>query len=197
MTREISSPVVLVTGASSGIGAAVARRFAAAGARLILAARRADRLRALAAELAVPAHVVALDVRDRAAVARAVAEIPEGFAAIDVLVNNAGGALGLEPAPEADLDDWETMVDTNCKGLMYVTRAVLPGMVETEFSQVRFKGDEARARAVYQGFPPLRAEDVAEAVFWCATLPEHVNVNRIELMSVMQSFAGFSVKRSS
>jgi 3-hydroxy acid dehydrogenase/malonic semialdehyde reductase len=253
MTTPQSSPTVLVTGASSGIGAAVARRFAGAGARLILAARRADRLEALAAELAVPTHVVPLDVSDRAAVARAVAEIPADFAAIDVLVNNAGGALGLEPAPAADLDDWETMVDTNCKGLMYVTRAVLPGMVardrghvlnlgsvagtypypggnvygatkafveqlslnlradlagkrvrvtsiepgmvETEFSKVRFKGDKARAEAVYKGFPPLRAEDVAEAIYWCATLPAHVNVNRLELMSVMQSFAGFSVKR--
>jgi 3-hydroxy acid dehydrogenase/malonic semialdehyde reductase len=247
--------VVLVTGASSGFGVAIARRFAAAGARLILAARRVDRLAALAAELHGPALVVPLDVRDRAAVERAVAELPADFAAVTVLVNNAGGAFGLEPAPEANLDDWDDMVDTNCKGLMYVTRAVLPGMVardrghvinlgsvagtypypggnvygatkafveqlslnlradlagkrvrvtniepgmaETEFALVRFKGDETRARALYQGFPPLTAEDVAEAVFWCATLPDHVNVNRLELMSVMQSFAGFSVKRSS
>jgi 3-hydroxy acid dehydrogenase/malonic semialdehyde reductase len=254
MTEKSASPVVLVTGASSGIGAAVARRFAAAGARLVLVARRADRLQALAAELGTPALVVPLDVRDRAAVESALAGLPESFAAVDVLVNGAGGALGLEAAPEADLDDWEAMVDTNCKGLMYVTRALLPGMVardhghvinlgsvagsypypggnvygaakafveqlslnlradlagkrvrvtniepgmvETEFSLVRFKGDEARARAVYQGFPPLRAEDVAEAVLWCAQLPAHVNVNRLELMSVMQSFAGFSVKRS-
>jgi NADP-dependent 3-hydroxy acid dehydrogenase YdfG len=198
--------------------------------------------------------VIALDVRDRAAVEQAVAALPPSFAAIDVLINSAGGAFGLEAAPEADLDDWDRMVDTNCKGLMYVTRAVLPGMVardrghvinlgsvagtypypggnvygatkafveqlslnlradlcgkrvrvtniepgmaETEFSLVRFKGDEARAKAVYQGFPPLSAEDVAEAVHWCATLPPHVNVNRLELMSVMQSFAGFAVKRS-
>jgi 3-hydroxy acid dehydrogenase/malonic semialdehyde reductase len=245
---------VFVSGASSGIGAAIARRFAADGARLVLAARRLDRLEALATELAVPVHLTQLDVRDRAAVAAAVAGLPEGFAAVDVLVNNAGGAIGLEPAHEADLDDWETMVDTNCKGLMYLTRALLPGMVardrghvinlgsvagtypypggnvygatkafveqlslnlradlvgkrirvtsiepgmvETEFSLVRFKGDEARAQAVYQGFPPLRAEDVAEAVHWCATLPEHVNINRLELMSVMQSFAGFAVKRA-
>jgi NADP-dependent 3-hydroxy acid dehydrogenase YdfG len=254
MTAPHAPLTVFVTGASSGIGAAVARRFAGIGARLVLAARRADRLSALAAELAVPALVLPLDVRDRAAVERAVAGLPDEFAAVDVLVNDAGGAVGLEPAPEADLDDWETMVDTNCKGLMYVTRAVLPGMVlrdrghivnlgsvagtypypggnvygatkafveqlslnlradlagkrirvtniepgmvETEFSMVRFKGDEARARALYQGFPPLTAADVAEAVFWCATLPDHVNVNRLELMSVMQSFAGFSVKRT-
>jgi NADP-dependent 3-hydroxy acid dehydrogenase YdfG len=255
MTVPKAPTVVFVTGASSGIGVAVARRFAGIGARLVLAARRADRLSSLAADLGVPAVVLPLDVRDRAAVERAVAGLPADFAAIDVLVNNAGLAAGLEAAPEANLDDWEAMVDTNCKGLMYVTRAVLPGMVardrghvvnlgsvagtypypggnvyggtkafveqlslnlradlagkrirvtniepgmvETEFSLVRFRGDEARARAVYQGFPPLTAEDVAEAVFWCATLPEHVNVNRLELMSVMQSFAGFSVKRSS
>ncbi len=248
------SNVVFVSGASSGFGAAVARRFAAAGARLVLAARRADRLEALARELAVPALVLPLDVRDRAGVERAIGSLPAEFAAISVLVNSAGGAFGLELAAEADLDDWEAMVDTNCKGLMFVTRAVLPamvtrdrghvinlgsvagtypypggnvygatkafveqlslnlradltgkrirvtniepGMAETEFSLVRFKGDEARARAVYQGFPPLSDADVAEAIFWCATLPEHVNVNRLELMSVMQSFAGFAVKRA-
>jgi NADP-dependent 3-hydroxy acid dehydrogenase YdfG len=249
------SHVVFITGASSGFGAAIARRFAKDGARLVLAARRTDRLDALARELDAPVHTVTLDVRDRAAVEGAVASLPAEFAAISILVNNAGGALGLEPAHEANLDDWDTMVDTNCKGLMYVTRAVLPGMVardrghvinlgsvagtypypggnvygaskafveqfsldlradlagrrvrvtniepgmaETEFSLVRFKGDEAKARAVYQGFPPLTADDIAEAVHWCATLPAHVNVNRLELMSVMQSFAGFSVKRGS
>src|SRR5262249_44082257 len=183
----------------------------------VLAARRVDRLSALAAELAVPALVLPLDVRDRDAVERAVAGLPAEFAAIDVLVNNAGGAVGLEPAAEAALDDWEAMVESNCKGVMYVTRAVLPGMglrdhghiinlgsvagtypypggnvygatkafveqfslnlradlagkrirvtniepgmAETEFSLVRFKGDEARARALYEGFPPLTAAD--------------------------------------
>ena len=251
---SLDPPIVFITGASAGIGAATARRFAAAGARLVLAARRVDRLQALAAKLPAPSHVVALDVRDRAAVEHAVAELPVDFAAVTVLVNNAGGALGLEGAAEAHLDDWDTMIDTNCKGLAYVTRALLPGMVardrghvinlgsvagtypypggnvygatkafveqlslnlradlagkrvrvtniepgmvETEFSLVRFKGDEDRARAVYQGFQPLTADDVAEAIVWCATLPAHVNVNRLELMSVMQSFAGFSVKRA-
>lgn len=245
--------VVFITGASSGIGAAAARRFAKDGARLVLAARRTDRLEALARELAVPAHVVTLDVRDRAAVEAAVGALPEAFAPVTVLVNSAGGALGLEPAPSADLDDWDAMVDANCKGLMYVTRALLPGMVardrghiinlgsvagtypypggnvygatkafveqlslnlradlagkrvrvtniepgavETEFSLVRFKGDAEKASAVYKGFPPLTADDVAEAVHWCASLPPHVNVNRLELMSVMQSFAGFAIKR--
>jgi 3-hydroxy acid dehydrogenase/malonic semialdehyde reductase len=251
---EAQPRTVFVTGASSGFGAAIARRFASSGARLVLAARRAPRLTALAAELAVPVHVLPLDVTDRDAVARAVADLPREFAAIDVLVNNAGGAVGLEPAQEANLDDWDWMVDTNCKGVMYVTRAVLPGMVqrdrghvinlgsvagtypyaggnvygatkafveqfslnlradlagkrvrvtniepgmaETEFSLVRFKGDAEKAGAVYKGFPALSAGDVAEVIHFCATLPEHVNVNRLELMSVMQSFAGFSIKRS-
>ncbi|APR84113.1 Short-chain dehydrogenase/reductase SDR [Minicystis rosea] len=245
--------VVFITGASSGFGAAIARRFAKDGARLVLCARRGDRLEALAHELGVPTHTLMLDVRDRAAVEGAIRALPAELAAITILVNNAGGALGLEPAQSANLDDWDTMVDTNCKGLMYVTRAILPGMVErdrghvinlgsvagtypypggnvygatkafveqfslnlradltgkrvrvtniepgmaeTEFSVVRFKGDEEKAKAVYQGFPPLRPEDVADAVHWCATVPEHVNVNRLELMSVMQSFAGFAVKR--
>ena len=252
---------VFITGASSGFGAAVARRYAKLGARLVLLARRLDRLEALARELAHPdgggaeSHVLALDVRDRSAVEQAVMSLPGPFSAVDLLVNSAGGALGLGPAQEADVDDWETMIDTNVKGLLYVTRAVLPGMVarddghvvnlgsvaavypypggnvyggtkafvrqlslnlranlagtrvrvtdiepgmaETEFSLVRFKGDAAKASAVYKDFPALSADDVAEAVVWCASLPWHVNVNVLELMSVKQSFAGFSVSRSS
>jgi 3-hydroxy acid dehydrogenase / malonic semialdehyde reductase len=249
-----SPHIVFITGASSGFGAAIARRFAGIGARLILAARRFDRLRALGAALGVPVHLLTLDVRDRVSVERAVAELPAEFAEVSVLVNNAGGAMGLEPAQEAHIEDWEAMVDTNIKGVLYATRALLPGMVarerghiinlgsvagtypypggnvygatkafveqfslnlradlaghrvrvtnvepgmaETEFSLVRFKGDEEKARAAYRGFPPLTAEDVAEVVLFCATLPEHVNVNRLEMMSVMQSFAGFSIKRS-
>ena len=120
---------VLVTGASSGFGAAVARRFAADGARVVIAARRSDRVRDLAAELGPQALPLALDVRDRAAVAAAVAGLPAEFAAVDLLVNNAGLALGLNPAQDADLDDWDQMIDTNCKGLVYCTRAILPGMV--------------------------------------------------------------------
>lgn len=120
---------VLVTGASSGFGAAFARRFAADGHRLVLAARRVDRMQALVRELGVPAHLVALDVRERAAVSAALGGLPAEFAAIDLVVNNAGLALGIEPAQRAELDDWERMVDTNIKGLMYVTHAVLPGMI--------------------------------------------------------------------
>jgi 3-hydroxy acid dehydrogenase/malonic semialdehyde reductase len=244
---------VFVTGASSGFGAAIARRFAASGARVIASARRADRLKDLAAELGSSVLPVTLDVRDRAAVFAAVSDLPAEFAEVDVLVNNAGLALGQDPAQAADLDDWDQMVDTNCKGLAYVTRAVLPGMVarrkghvinlgsvaggypypggnayggskafvhqfslglrsdlhgtgvrvtcvepglaDTEFSTVRFHGDKARADAVYTGMQPLTGADIAESVYWAASLPPHVNVNVIELMATAQSFAAFQVAR--
>jgi len=245
---------VLVTGASAGFGAAIARRFAASGARLVVCARRSDRMAELASEGGDRVHVVELDVRDRAAVERSIAGLPAAFAEIDVVVNNAGLALGLEPAPRASLDDWDEMVDTNCKGLMYVTRAALPGMVArgrghvinlgsvagtypypggnvygaskafvhqfslnlrsdlhgtgvrvtciepgmasgTEFSDVRFRGDHDRARAVYTGVDALAPDDIAEAVHWVATLPAHVNINILEMMTVAQSFAPFQVQR--
>ena len=129
--------IILVTGATAGFGAAIARRFAAEGARIIAAGRRRERLDALATELGPDRiHPLVLDVRDRAAVEAAIAGFPAEFADIDLLVNNAGLALGLTPAPQADLDDWETMVDTNVKGLMYVTRAVLPGMVARNRGQI-------------------------------------------------------------
>src|SRR5580704_15236620 len=246
---------VFVTGASSGFGAAVARRFAAEGARVVVTARRSDRVRDLAAELGPQVLPVTLDVRDRAAVADAIGGLPAEFAAVDLLVNNAGLALGLNPAQDADLDDWDQMIDTNCKGLAYCTRAILPGMVarrrghvinlgsvagtypypggnayggtkafvhqfslnlrsdlhgtgvrvtciepgmaDTEFSIVRFSGDQARADAVYASMQPLTADDIAESVYWAATLPPHVNVNTIELMPVAQSFAPFQVARDS
>jgi 3-hydroxy acid dehydrogenase/malonic semialdehyde reductase len=245
---------VLVTGASAGFGMATVRRFAADGARVIACARRADRLSELTAELGDRVLAVELDVRDRAAVERTVSALPPAFAAVDVLVNNAGLAKGLEPAQRAHLDDWDQMVDTNCKGLVYLTRAVLPGMVErgrghvinigsvagsypypggnvygaskafvhqfslnlrsdlhgtgvrvtcvepgmaggTEFSTVRFDGDQDRARAVYAGVQPLGPEDVAESIHWVASLPPHVNVNTIEIMAVAQSFAPFQIHR--
>lgn len=248
------SKIALITGASSGIGEATARRLARDGFSLVLAARRLDRLEALAKSLEVPTHVISLDVGDRAAVSAALACMPTTFTSIDVLVNSAGLSLGLDPAPKASLDDWDTMIATNVTGLVHITRAILPGMVErdrghvinlgsvagsypypggnvyggtkafvsqfslnlradllgsrvrvtsvepgmveTEFSEVRFSGDKERAKSVYQGFQPLRAEDIAEAIAWCVTQPAHVNVNRIELMPVMQSFSPFSVKRS-
>ena len=126
----MGSPTVFVTGASAGFGAAIARRFAAAGARVVISARRAGQIADLARELGGDVLPVTLDVRDRDAVAAAVAGLPPEFAEIDVLVNNAGLARGLEPAYKADLDDWDAMVDTNCKGLTYCTRAILPRMVE-------------------------------------------------------------------
>ncbi|HMF40076.1 MAG TPA: bifunctional NADP-dependent 3-hydroxy acid dehydrogenase/3-hydroxypropionate dehydrogenase YdfG [Polyangia bacterium] len=246
--------IVLVTGATSGFGAAIARRFAREGHRIIAAGRRVDRLDALRAELGDAVLTVPLDVRDPAAVERAVAALPADLAAIDLLVNNAGLALGLEPAQRASLDDWERMVDTNIKGLMTVTRLVLPGMVArdrghvvnlgstaaswpypganvygatkafvhqfslnlradllgtkvrvtvidpgmvggTEFSNIRFHGDDARAAQVYAGADPLTPEDIAETVWWVATLPARVNVNAIELMPVCQSYDGLSVAR--
>jgi len=245
---------VFVTGASAGFGVAIARRFVATGARVIVCARRADRLTGLAAELGTAVHAIELDVRDRASVERAIGALPPAFAEIDVLVNNAGLAKGLEPAQRAELDDWDQMIDTNCKGLIYTTHAILPGMVArgrghvinigsvagsypypggnvygatkafvhqfslnlrsdlhgtgvrvtcvepglssgTEFSTVRFNGDEARARGVYAGVDALTADDVAEAVHWAASVPAHVNVNTIELMAVAQSFAAFQIHR--
>ena len=246
---------VFVTGASSGFGAAVARRFATSGARIVAAARRADRLKDLAAELGPRLLPVTLDVRDRDAVGETIADLPQEFAHVDVLVNNAGLAVGLNPAQDADLDDWEQMIDTNCKGLVYCTRAILPGMVarrrghvinlgsvagtypypggnvyggtkafvhqfslnlrsdlhgtgvrvtcvepgmaDTEFSTVRFSGDKAKADAVYAGMRPMTADDIAESIYWAATLPEHVNVNTMELMATAQSFAPFQVARES
>ena len=248
-----SARTVFVSGASSGFGTAIARRFAATGDRVVICARRADRLEALAGELGSAVHAVELDVRDRDAVAATIAALPAEFAAIDVLVNNAGLALGLEPAQRADLDEWDQMIDTNCKGLTYATRAILPGMVErgrghvinigsvagsypypggnvygatkafvhqfslnlrsdlhgtgvrvtcvepgmsnTEFSTVRFSGDKARADAVYANTQPMGPDDIAGAVHWAASVPAHVNINTIELMPVVQSFAPFQIHR--
>jgi 3-hydroxy acid dehydrogenase/malonic semialdehyde reductase len=245
---------VFVTGASAGFGASIARRFAADGDRVVVTARRADRITDLAKELGDAVLPVTFDVRDRAAVAAAVAGLPAEFAEIDVLVNNAGLALGLEPAARADLDQWDQMVDTNCKGLTYCTRAILPGMVArrrghvinlgsiagtypypggnvygatkafvhqfslnlrsdlqgtgvrvtsvepglsggTEFSVVRFDGDQAKADQVYQGVQPLGPDDVAEAVHWTASLPAHVNINVVEMMPVAQSFGPLPIAR--
>jgi serine 3-dehydrogenase len=240
---------VCITGASAGIGAACAAAFAAEGSRLLLAARRKDRIDALAAQLAerhgVATRTAHLDVRNSDAVERMVASLPEEWSDIDVLVNNAGLSRGLDKLYEGKLQDWDEMIDTNVKGLLYVTRAVLPGMVrrdrghvinigsvaghatypggnvycaskfavtalgralkmdllgthvrvssvdpglvQTEFSEVRFRGDSGRAGRVYADTVPLRPEDVAEAVVWCATRPPHVNINELVLMPVYQA----------
>ncbi len=246
--------IVFVTGASAGFGEAIARAFVRGGHRVVATARRKDRLQALAQELGDALLPLELDVRDRAACEALPGQLPADWAAIDVLVNNAGLALGLEPAHQASLDDWQTMIDTNCTGLVQVTRALLPGMVErnrghvfnlgsiagtwpyaggnvygatkafvrqfslnlradlagkairvtdiepglcggTEFSAVRFHGDEDKAAKVYQDVQPLTAEDIADTIYWIATRPAHVNINTIEMMPVAQSFAGLSVHR--
>ncbi len=249
------SGIILITGATSGFGEACTRRFAKEGWRLILAARRKDRLKALQEQLGGEAsvHIMLLDVRDQEAVMAVLTQLPENFSEVDVLVNNAGLALGLEPAHESDVSDWNTMVDTNIKGLMYCTRALLPGMVErnrghivnigsvagdwpypggnvygatkafvkqfsqnlradlfgtgvrvtniepglaeTEFSVVRFKGDSKKASKVYDGTRPLTGEDIAEMIYWVVSLPPHVNINRLEVMPVCQTWGAFAVHR--
>lgn len=247
MSFSLANKNVFVTGASSGIGAACARAFAQAGARLLMCARRVDRARALAAELGAPSHVFELDVRNQPAVQSAVDGLPAEWRDVDILVNNAGLSRGLTRLQDYDLTDMDEMVDTNVKGLLYVTRAVLPGMVarsrghiinigsiaghwtypngavycatkaavksiseglkmdllgtpirvtsvdpglvETEFSLVRFHGDAARAARVYEGLHPLTAEDVADTVLFCATRPAHVNINDVIMMAVAQASA--------
>lgn len=253
MTERITPDLVAITGASGGFGSAIARRYADLGCRLILTGRRAEALHALKDTLSVPVHLVVFDVRDRQATEAAFAGLPADFRDIDVLVNNAGLALGQEPAAEASLDDWETMIETNNKGLVTCTRLVLPGMiargrghivnigstagnypypggnvycaskafvkqfslalradlqgtgvrvtniepgmVETDFSLVRFKGDAEKAAKVYADTAPLTAEDVAEAVLWATTLPARFNVNRLEIMPTTQAFGPLAVHR--
>ncbi|MDL2285863.1 SDR family oxidoreductase [Desulfococcaceae bacterium OttesenSCG-928-F15] len=250
MTKKGS---VFITGASSGFGEACARWYGERGYSLILAARRMERLEKLAGELSVPTHVIPMDVRDKKAVFQAVEELPESFLDVEILINNAGLALGLAPSQDADLDDWETMVDTNIKGLLFLTRALLPqmmkrpsahivnlgsvagswpypggnvygatksfveqfsrnlrcdllgsgvrvtniapGLAETEFSLVRFKGEKDKADAAYTGMKPLTAEDIAEIIGWVTLLPAHVNINHLEVMPVQQAWNFFAVDR--
>lgn len=247
--------VILVSGASSGIGEACARAFAASGHTLVLAARRRERLQRLASELAVqvPVHVLPLDVTDRDAVVHAIDKLPASFREIDTLINNAGLALGTDAAQQCNLDDWDRMIDTNIKGLTWLTRACLPGMVErnrghvvnlgstagnwpypggntycgtkafvaqfsrclradlvgtavrvsciapgmveTEFSRVRMKGDQEKAAKVYEGTQPLTAQDIASIVLWICSAPAHVNINEVEVMPVCQAWGGWAVAR--
>ncbi|MFV0422776.1 SDR family oxidoreductase [Oleidesulfovibrio sp.] len=246
--------IAFITGATSGFGTACAKKFHSLGWNIVLTGRRADRLASLAEEYGQErVHTLCFDMRDKEALERAVDSLPEGFREVDVLVNNAGLALGLEPAQSCDTEDWDAMVDTNIKGLIHCTRAILPGMVarksghvinlgsvagswpyvggnvygatkafvqqfsrnlrcdlhgtgvrvtniepglaESEFSVVRFGGDAEKAAKVYEGTAPLTPEDIAESIWWVASLPVHVNINALEIMPTCQSWAPLSVFR--
>lgn len=240
---------IFITGATSGFGKAMAEKFASNGYRLIITGRRDERLKELAAALAenfsAPVLPLTFDVRRRDEVKQAVASLPEEWRKIDILVNNAGLASGLDLFQDASLDDFDVMIDTNVKGLLYMTREILPlmlqqpdgyifnigsvaskyvyekghvycaskfavdalsqgmridllkknirvtaihpGLVETEFSLVRFKGDAERAKKIYQGLKPLSAEDIADVVFYCASTPPHVNINELVIMPTAQA----------
>ncbi len=247
--------IVLITGASSGFGEAMARSFVKNGHRVIAAARRQEKLAALASELGSGLLPLTLDVTDVDSIPSVLAALPPEWQQIDVLVNNAGLALGVTPAHQSSLADWDTMIATNNRGLVHMTHAVLPAMVArgsglvinlgstagaypypggnvygatkafvdqftlnlradlagtgvrtttlapglcggTEFSQVRYKGDESAAANVYQNTTPITAQDIAETTCWIAGLPKHININYIEMMPVCQTFAGFAIHRS-
>lgn len=251
--------IVFITGATSGIGEACARRFAAAGYGLILTGRRTERLQHLEQELTalhgIAVLTIALDVQDREAVAMAIANLPASWQAIDILINNAGLAAGRDRFDEASLDDWDTMLNTNVHGLLYVSKAIVPGMidrkkghiinigsiagkevyekgnvycaskfavdainqamridllafnikvtgihpgaVETEFSKVRFKGDEEKAAATYIGIEPLTGADVADTIFYCSQLPPHVCINDLVMTCTQQASATYFHKNKS
>jgi 3-hydroxy acid dehydrogenase/malonic semialdehyde reductase len=245
----LANSLVFITGASSGIGRSCAHKFAEAGAKLILVARRKERLEKLAVEFKkqfkIDSYVDALDVRDRHAVTKFIRKLPVEWQNIDILINNAGLSRGLQKLHEGQFEDWEEMIDTNVKGLLYVSRTVLPGMVErrkgtiinigsiaghdvypggnvycatkhavdaltkgmrmdlvdtpirvctidpglveTEFSEVRFHGDRERAKKTYQNMTPLTPEDIADAVFYAATRPAHVQIAELIIMPTAQA----------
>ena len=249
VSTSLKNKIVFVTGASSGIGAATAMEFARHGASLLLCARRLDRLQAMEAELrdagASDLFNFELDVRTRDKVQTTLASLPEAWRAIDILVNNAGLSRGLAKLYQDDIDNWEEMIDTNVKGLLYVTRAIVPGMVErnhghvinlgsiaghavypngsvycatkaaerflsdglridlngtairvtsidpgmveTDFSKIRFRGDEDRAAKTYQNIDPLQPEDIADAILWAATRPPHVSIQTVVLTPTAQA----------
>lgn len=246
---NLKNAIVCITGASSGIGYACAEKFAEGGSRLLLCARRKDRLEKLAAYLAnrfgVASYIMKLDVRDQQLVEKTIAALPDEWKAIEVLVNNAGLSRGLDKLHEGKIQDWDEMIDTNVKGLLYVSRAVIPGMVErrrgtivnigsiaghevypggnvycaskhavdaitkgmridlvdtpvrvcsvdpglveTEFSMVRFRGDVERAKRVYENLTPLTPADVADAVYYCVSRPPHVQIADMILLATAQA----------
>ena len=212
---------ILVTGASAGFGQAICRRLVTDGHRVIGAARRIEKLQALQEELGEAFYPLQMDVTDLSQVDLALASLPKAWERVDVLVNNAGLALGLAPAHEAEVADWLTMIQTNIIGLTYLTRKILPQMVErndgyvinmgstagtvpypgaglcegTEFSMVRFKGDEKRVEALYRDAQAIQSEDIANTVAWLIQQPKHFNVNRIEIMPVSQTFGPQPVYR--
>lgn len=246
-------PTLFITGATSGFGEALARLAVREGARVVATGRRAERLAGLKNELGERLHPLTLDVRDRAAVESAVSALPEGFREVHALINNAGLALGLAPTEAIAAEEIDTMIDTNIKGALHCTKALLPAMIErnqghivnigsiagtypypggnvygatkafmkqfslnlradllgknirvtniepgmcdTEFSLTRFHGDREKADAVYAGMQPLTGDDIAETIWWALTRPAHVNINRIEVMPVMQAFSPFAVAR--
>ena len=247
--------IVLITGASSGFGEEMARVFVRNGHRVIAAARRAERLSTLKNELGEALYPLTLDVTQSETIPTALASLPPAWQTIDVLINNAGLALGTEPAWQCALSEWETMIATNVRGLATMTRAVLPGMIArnngliinlgsiagetpypggnvygatkafveqftrnlradlagtavratnlapglcggTEFSNVRFRGDDAAAAKVYDGTTPLTAADIAATAYWIATLPPHVNINHIEMMPTCQGYGPLNIKRN-
>lgn len=250
---SLKNETILITGATSGFGRASARQFSALGAKLILTGRRLERLEELKQELGNQVHIVNQDIRQKDSATSLLAALPSEFKNITVLINNAGLALGLEPANKCSIDDWEQMVDTNIKGLLYFTHAILqgmierdhghiinigsiagnypypggnvyagtkafvrhfslnlradllgtnirvtniePGMAETEFSNVRFKGDNDKANSIYKDVQPITAEDIAETILWCINRPAHININTIEIMPVAQAFAPFAISR--
>jgi len=247
--------IVFITGATAGFGAAMARTFVQNGHKVLISGRREDRLQTLSAELGDAVLPVVLDVTDKASIKAALDGLPAEWKQIDVLINNAGLALGVTPAHESSLDDWDTMIATNCSGLVAMTRAILPDMVKrgsgtvinlgsvagatpypggnvygatkafveqftlnlradligtgvratnlapglcggTEFSNVRMKGNDEAAAKVYEGTVPLTAEDIANTAFWIATLPPHININRIEMMPTCQGYGPLAIKRN-
>ena len=241
------SKTALITGATSGIGKATAEILAKNNYKIILCGRREDRMVELEKELSqlTEVHTLLFDVRDKKAVSESIASLPEAFSTIDILINNAGNAHGLDPIQNGDLDDWDAMIDINVKGLLYVSKAIIPqmierksghiinigstaakevypngnvycatkhavdalnqgmrmdlnpfgirvgaihpGMVQTEFSEVRFKGDTDRAEKVYQGFMPLQAEDIADIIHFVVSRPYHVNIADLVVMSTAQA----------